>query len=376
MSELIARFKEGQPVSVEKYDSKGLLIGQRKTVFNDFALSLMSELESPELIYFMIQNHHLDVIEKFLENDEAANGHMKLLNIMYDILDTNIKTTNGNIKEDKKFKALLFSLIGKIDWNTYSLENLNHFLEKSLERVSKAKSNEPMEKILNTLLAKLHVFEESEKNMVKNVLTDTAKRAAKTGNQKYLRMLFEATINSASKTWVTEALVKNEPDLPVGSMVPPKNLVYFQQRMKSQVYVIEVPKNQIRIKFHDVPFDNVGHPRMLFTFKVKDGRILNMYIHAVHEKEPIDNNTPLYKYPYSNVHDDGLVCWSGYRNEEIRRSKDLEMIPLLFLNQPNNSHLGSETREMVEAYCGKEFPDEQLAPHTEKETLERFIARV
>ncbi len=134
----------------------------------------------------------------------------------------------------------------------------------------------------------------------------------------------------------------------------PKNCSFMSSSSDGVVYFYEIPKSKIRVKFHDVAFEDVGHPRLLFAIYERNGRVFNVKLAAIKGKGEITQNTPLYNYPYSNVHNSGKICWSGYSDLEI------DQIPMMFLSTSNNSHLNDDTYELFKTYQGKTFPDNKL----------------
>lgn len=85
----------------------------------------------------------------------------------------------------------------------------------------------------------------------------------------------------------------------------------------------------------DVPF-----PHMLFVFEVTKERVQSTYVYALKEygKEGyLDADTPIYLYPYGNVNSLGSrVCWGGNVLPPIKKIKDLERIPQIFINSIMN----------------------------------------
>lgn len=43
-----------------------------------------------------------------------------------------------------------------------------------------------------------------------------------------------------------------------------------------------------------------------------------------------------YQYPFGNVHDDGRICWGSNAIKPLKKMKDVESLPIVFLDTPSN----------------------------------------
>ncbi|MGZ0049330.1 hypothetical protein [Brevibacillus gelatini] len=96
------------------------------------------------------------------------------------------------------------------------------------------------------------------------------------------------------------------PTLPVNCV----KHIWINRAQKIQMVFIEVPKGKWDIAYYNTAFKQVGFPRMLFGYRIRDGRIQQMHILAVKDKGRIREDTELYKFPYANV-SNGMVCMGG-----------------------------------------------------------------
>lgn len=118
----------------------------------------------------------------------------------------------------------------------------------------------------------------------------------------------------------------------------PRNADYVATTSDGTTYFYDIPKMQLRVKYQDVAFENVGHPRLLFAISTNtEGKVESVKLGAIKGKQPLTMDTSIWHYPYSNVHSDGRVCWSGYHNLPI------DQIPNIFLSTANNGHLNNQT---------------------------------
>lgn len=134
----------------------------------------------------------------------------------------------------------------------------------------------------------------------------------------------------------------------------PKNAVFVTSSNKGLTYFYDLPMAQYSVKYAAARYNNVGHPRLLFAISVgSKGNIHEIKLGALKTGDVINENTVIYKYPYSNVFDTGRVCWRDYYD------LDIDTIPMLFLSAPNNGHLGANTLELFKRFENQPF-DETL----------------
>ncbi|MFA5048330.1 MAG: hypothetical protein WC516_04905 [Patescibacteria group bacterium] len=82
----------------------------------------------------------------------------------------------------------------------------------------------------------------------------------------------------------------------------------------------------------------VPYPTCLFYFSIKDGKIYDLRINAL--KYPLQSeNDGLFCFPFSNVYNDGRVCWGGVSLPKISKPMDLVSVINLFLGSQFNGDL-------------------------------------
>ena len=150
----------------------------------------------------------------------------------------------------------------------------------------------------------------------------------------------------------------------------------------SKIYMLFMPKSNQPMPIYNRFYENVGIPSLLFAVKVINNRLQHLYVVATKDKK-IKNSTKLYRYPFSNVSIDGLVCLGGnvfapgIENDDYKK---LYEVPYQFLSMANT---GSEhaiqgyyaTEELFKMFNHKEFNDDLL-----KESIyinyENFVKKV
>jgi hypothetical protein len=154
------------------------------------------------------------------------------------------------------------------------------------------------------------------------------------------------------------------PTLPVNCV----KHIWINRAQKIQMVFIEVPKGKWDIAYYNTAFEQVGFPRMLFGYRIRDGRIQQMHILAVKDKGRIREDTELYKFPYANV-SNGMVCMGGNTLPVIKDLAQLATMHQVFFAAPSstcyydtkrNESGFSDLRELYNRMQGQDFPEEWL----------------
>lgn len=130
--------------------------------------------------------------------------------------------------------------------------------------------------------------------------------------------------------------------------------------------MIKVPEQNHYMWLRDERMEDVAFPSLIFVFALRETTVVGKFVAAVKE-DYILGDTPLFRYPYSNVFNDGSCCWSGL--PQITDIRQLGTLPELFFASPDTEHnyekansSGLVIRELLEKYRGKRFPKEFLVP--------------
>ncbi|WP_066297494.1 hypothetical protein [Bacillus sp. FJAT-29937] len=353
---LVVTLENDNFVQVQKIEN-GLPTGKRKLLTDDFLICMLGLMEDKELLSFLMTKDFIETIKTYMEDgedDEIFN------NIMQIVLDRVEKETEL-LENEPLYVELLIQLLEKVDIQKVKVGSMEKILESVFKKVEHLNDDVTIfQKLLLLLLEKGQVSSELKTPVISKILNVATKKALSTENQEELLLLLEAILEKADGKLVEKTLSKSNPDRVIYNGFMPKNIVYYAKTFSSEVVVIDVPKGRHNIKYHDVQYKDVGHPRLLFIFNVKEGRIRSIRIVAVKDKI-LSENTQLYRYPYSNVHDSGGVCWS-YSQYHIDQLEKLQHIPYIFLSTPNNSHLSDNVRETYARFEKNDFDDEILRP--------------
>lgn len=128
-------------------------------------------------------------------------------------------------------------------------------------------------------------------------------------------------------------------------------------------------------------FKNVAMPRTLFAIKVCNNKCASLRIGCIKDRF-IKEDTPMYRYPYSNVFDTRNVCLGGNRinDFDLGTLSNLVMVPEMFLAMTNNHDGYNEANlsgflyeDLLELLSGAKFDEEILRPSSNTATYQEFV---
>ena len=163
-----------------------------------------------------------------------------------------------------------------------------------------------------------------------------------------------------------DSISDRTPILPIGT------IRYATNQTKTVAVVsMEIDKKYWDIRYEDDKnFYTLGFPRMVvqYTVDLNEGYLSNMKIFAVKDdKKPITDTTPLFRFPFPNVHDNGSVCWGKNERIQVKSLVELERGFQWFVSAPFNEDLGVKTtlgipnfRMYIEKFENQPFQDEWL----------------
>jgi hypothetical protein len=144
----------------------------------------------------------------------------------------------------------------------------------------------------------------------------------------------------------------------------PKGTVLYQEESDgTKIVVLERERARRDVIFHNTPYRQVGHPKLLFAFLVRQKKIQDCQIVAVKDVM-VKPTTKLFRYPFSNVYPDNRACWPEIRSIKINHLFELQNLPDLFFNSPANNDLfqGENLRDWFYKLQNKDFDDKELTP--------------
>lgn len=173
---------------------------------------------------------------------------------------------------------------------------------------------------------------------------------------------------------INNSLEKSEVVDRYNSPVLPKNCIYYGvvERFAShpsQIVVVEKDKC-IKPYNHLGDVINVGYPKLLFTYRIRGNEVIDSAVVAAID-EFIKNQSPIYRFPYGNVHSDGRICWGTFKYPRLNELADLSFYPeplYLFEHTHTQNGAGQVISELL--HKDREFDDSKLMLFT---TFEKFI---
>lgn len=365
MTKLVVTMDEKQLPVVERYEGD-IKVRERKITHEKLFRTVL-EQSSMELIFDILVNRRPNDVEMYLNakdnGDLSEESYKFILNMFYHIQD-------GIVSEDM-YTEFAELVIEKVESEAIPLEKFTKILAIWVKRLGKTPSK--ME-YLDLYKDILHYFLGStegddlliQKELLKTIYKYMSGLKEKQKiNQWVENHLSHMPVSSLLKA-VQEQTESNS-NVILGFASVPKNAAFVVNSNHGTIYLYEIPKTKLRVKYHDVAFEEVGHPRLLFAiFTDNTGQVRKLKLCAIKGKKQIALDTPVFHYPYSNVYDNGSVCWGGYFDLPI------DQIPSMFLSTPNNNHLNENTLELFKKYEGKAFNDRSLKPYNVE--LEKWLS--
>jgi len=350
-TKLVFTMEEGNFPLMERYEND-VKVGNRKITLEMLLRSFIKDA-SVDLIFDELINNRTDDIIDYFENVNAANdnGYLFLVILFNQIQD--------GLLDNSNFSELAKLVIDKAADDALTEEALTTVLSSWINKIKRVPCNARYAELYKDLL---QYFLGSPNETDLSVQRELLKTI-----YKYLKGLKE---KKAIDKWVamhiehlpTSILLDGIRARSEGSKMiygfskVPKNASFVATTSAGTTYFYEIPKSKIRVKFQDVAFENVGHPRLLFAITCVNDQVRGVKLCALKGKVELNLETELYHYPYSNVFTDGRVCWSGW--DEL----PIDQIPLMFLSTSNNSHLNEDTLSLFQKYQNKNFNDRNLKP--------------
>ncbi|HCG4535992.1 TPA: hypothetical protein NJY08_004842 [Salmonella enterica subsp. enterica serovar Typhi str. AG3] len=356
MTKLVITIDEKQVPIVERYE-KDLQVGIKKITHEKLYRSVIED-SSIDMIFDILVNLRFEDVKSYLdnqENDELSEEGYDFILLMF----THIK--DGIISSDM-FSEYAEIVMEKVDKDDIPLEQFTKLLSVWVERLGKTPSKLEYLELYKSILQYFLGANGEEDILIQKELLNTIYRYVNSlkEKEKINRWVTNHLIHLPASTLIEAVREKSSEGKPIlyGFSSVPKNASNIIQTSTGTIYLYDIPKTKLRVKYHDVAFEEVGHPRLLFAVITnKKNEVEMLKACALKGKTALELSTPIFKYPYSNVYSDGKVCWGGYH------SLPIDQIPLMFLSTPNNSHLNGETLDLFKKYEGKVFSD-RILQHT------------
>ncbi len=350
--DIVATLKPNQPVSVARYEGDQK-VGERNIYMADFIGSLIQEYPLSGLIA-EIRTRTGEIPDYFKELEKMGdfnslmsqfllNAHASWVNDI-DVLPMFVADVFSRLNEMSEINPHISEFILRMVKALPSIELNSHYEELAVVLIEKMLRNDDLTKLslrysksINQLLKKSDA--DDLKKVISNILP------------------------AFDSAWLNEQLQKtlsnqNNP-IVYGISEIPQDCKLMAMGTMYNSYVFEVPKSRIRVKYADVSFDNVGHPRIICVVKVKDQKVDDMLLFSAKDGEQISKEMDLYRYPFSHVYRAGSVCWSGAKEFNFDQ---IHMLPQMFLQTSNLGHLAADVLKKFKELSNNDFNEESLTP--------------
>lgn len=165
----------------------------------------------------------------------------------------------------------------------------------------------------------------------------------------------------------------------------PEGCIGVTMTPKFTYYFIRYPELRVDFSYFGTEYPNFPIPRLVFCFKYmpREKKVAESYI-CVTKDERLTLDTPLFRYPFSNVRSDKSICTGNNALPIYKDPARLHTLAAYLLRLPNNNDLYSqennklhaEFRDLLEQMKGKEpslYYTDVLVESGE--TLKKFMER-
>lgn len=128
-------------------------------------------------------------------------------------------------------------------------------------------------------------------------------------------------------------------------------------------YFIRYPELYADISYFETEYTHFPIPRLVFGFQYlfREKKVVRSYLCVVKD-EHLKPDTPLFIYPFSNVHEDNSICLGNNALPAYRNPARLHTLAAYILRFPNNNDmyfsrnnkLNLEYRDLLEQMKGKD----------------------
>lgn len=175
--------------------------------------------------------------------------------------------------------------------------------------------------------------------------------------------LIQGSVDSDSEKAVAKRkMILTSPPL------PPNTVRYGQTDNGAHFLFVTEAETACDIAYNSFSFENVAFPKMVFAYHVSGTSLVNAYV-AVYKDISLRDTTQLFRFPYSNVHAGGKLCF--WTNEAVKDLVQLQTFPYQWRDVPNNDHIyhvgqsnltGDTLFEVYKAFQNCSFDYDILTP--------------
>lgn len=351
MTKLVLTIDNNDFPLMERYEN-GVKVGTRKITLESLIRSFIEDT-SIDLIFDVLINKRIDDISDYFENVEEVkdSGYQFIIVLFNQIQEGLLDSSN--------FSELAKLVIEKAEDEAFSEDALTSVLASWVNKIKRVPCNSKFAELYKDLLQYFLGSQNTkdlkiQKELLKTIYKYSKELKEKKAIDNWIAMHIEHLPTSTLLEGIRAKSKDNK--MVYGFNKVPKNAAFVATTSIGTTYFYVIPKSKIRVKFQDVAFESVGHPRLLFAISCVNNRVQEVKLCALKGKAELNLETELYHYPYSNVYSNGKICWSGWHELPI------DQIPMMFLSTSNNSHLNKDTLSLFQRNQNKNFNDRNLKP--------------
>lgn len=118
--------------------------------------------------------------------------------------------------------------------------------------------------------------------------------------------------------------------------LPPGTVKYSKSARGKDYFFMTVDEVTHDIQYNEFSFEGVSYPKMVFAFAVAGKQLVGASC-ATYKDTFLRDKTELFRFPYSNVHPDGKLCY--FTNEPVHDLVQLQTFPYQWRDVKNNDHI-------------------------------------
>lgn len=161
----------------------------------------------------------------------------------------------------------------------------------------------------------------------------------------------------------------------ISPTLPPNTLSYKESEKGKMQIAFSWGPDILPFQYEDTLYPAIPFPRLIFNMHgekyQEEFRFYRISLVATKEQEIITDETELYRYPFSHVNHDTIMCYGKNELPKTKKLTDLKGFTRNILTTPNNSDWYYKQSNMTEKPLRQvlgmlnnkeKFPDEWLRP--------------
>jgi len=327
---------------MEPYDVVLQLFRIHQTLDEEFLAAVLEYAQVPQLNQVGLTL--FKTLIHLIDQGERAD----LVRLFYEVFNNRYEYTSFS-KDNLLHMSILKNAINFIDLKAVASSDIEVLVTKLTNNVQELKDPTDMYNLFQVVFTKMDLLS-CNREIIKDLLQRLGRRAVQ-NNDGQIKKWFAEILQSM----VEGNKVYDTPILPQGT------LYYRKNDNGIEVVSIEVAKGNHDIIYHQTPIKAVGHPKLIFSFSMRNNKILQCKIVAIKD-EYFTQKSKIYRYPFGNVFSSSNACWAEIKDMEIKDLHDLHGLVRLFFASPTNDH-SYERENLRERYLslqGMPFNDDEL----------------